>query len=148
MARKGIPNFKPSAELRKQVRTYAAVGLTHEQMVLLIPHAGAPISIDTLTRHFADELVAGKAQAIAQLGGRLYQIGMGQIAESSVADQSRAIMFYLKTQAGWRETDRVEIDDLREDRELDDAQLASRIDALLAKGLARSKGAGKTTTKH
>lgn len=141
--KKGIPNFKPTDEQRRQVRTYAAVGLTHEQMALLVLNADQPISVDTLTAHFGPELTSGKAQAVAQLGGRLFQIGMGQIKESSVADQSRAIMFYLKTQAGWRETAELEVTLPDGDEGGDETALAARAAGLIERGLRRKK-AGET----
>jgi hypothetical protein len=104
-SRKGIPNFEATAEERKLIEMVAGVGLSQEQMCYLIERVNAdgvmvPISQDTLARHFRTELAAGKAKTIAKVAGKLVATALGAPGPQATTSQ----IFYLKTQAGWKET--------------------------------------------
>lgn len=142
MSRAGIPNFKPSDEQRKLVRQLAGVGIPHEQLRLLIKNSdGTPISGDTLTRHFADELLEGKASTIAQVAGKLVATALGQPGPQATASQ----IFFLKTQAGWRETAGVEHSFTEAEGEGADAiDVAAKVAGLIEKGRRRMRGTDET----
>lgn len=139
MSRAGVPNFEPTAKEREDVLLYSMVALTHEQMALLIRRPNAegvprPISVDTLTRHFAEELETGKAQTIAQVAGRLLRQAVGLDTRCAVQDEQRAAFFILKTKGGFRETDRLEVLPVDAEGERDDTAAAARVAGLLEKG--------------
>ena len=140
MSRKGIPNFKPSDEQRKLVKQLAGVGIPHEQMRLLVKGAdGSPISVDTLTRHFPDELEEGRVSTIAQVAGKLVATALGAPSPQATTSQ----IFFLKTQAGWRETVGVE-HALPDNEDVDALDVATKIAGLIEKGRRAAKGSGET----
>jgi hypothetical protein len=146
--------FSASEQERELVRLCASVGISHEQMALMITRPGAegepkPISTDTLVRHFGNELAVGKAKTITLIAGRLVRTALGQNGSAAVADELRAQMFYLKTQAGWREVDRQEVvfPDAGED-DTDAIAIASRIAGLIEKGRRKQlKNSGSDTVQ-
>jgi transposase len=80
---------------RQQVTVYVAVGISQEQIALLLG-----ISIDTVQRHFRTELDNGAPLANAKVAGKLFNEAM----QGNVT----CMIFWLKTRAGWREVNRVE----------------------------------------
>lgn len=96
MSNPGRPPHVPTDDGRSMVRRLAAVGARHEDIALKMG-----FSSDTLTRHYRKELDDGRIDANAVIAGTLYeQARMGNIT---------AAIFWLKTRAGWRETDRLEL---------------------------------------
>jgi len=81
----------------KQVESLAANGLTQEQIA-----AALGISESTLTKRkkentdFADAIKRGKAKGIALVTNKLM--------ESIKGGNMTGMIFFLKTQAGWKET--------------------------------------------
>lgn len=144
MSRKGIPNFVPTPEQRAQVEMYAAVGIAHVQIAMLIKGKdGQPISVDTLTRHFEAELELGLSKTVAMIAGKLVALALGQhgaAPDASAADRLRAMMFFLNTRGKWATNAIVEAP---EADDADDTATAARIAGLLEKA-ARQRGAGKT----
>ena len=145
MTRVGIPNFEATPEERKLVEMVAGVGLSHAQIVYLIERRNAdgamvPISIDTLTRHFHDELTAGKAKTIAKVAGKLVSTALGPPSAQATTSQ----IFYLKTQAGWKETVGIEVPEAT-DEGADPVALAARVAGLIEKGRRSRKDPGDTT---
>lgn len=67
---RGRPEFVPTQEQRKFVADMAGVKLTHEEIALQVinKQTGKPIAKDTLQKHFAPELAAGKAKLKALIG--------------------------------------------------------------------------------
>jgi transposase len=92
----GRPAHKPTDQSRLQVKTLAAVGIRYEDIASKLG-----ISSDTLTRHYGQELDDGRVDANAQIGRSLY--------EQAKAGNITAMIFWLKTRAGWRETHNHEI---------------------------------------
>ena len=88
---KGKPRFVATPEQRRQVEMYAAVGMTQEQIALLLE-----CSVDTLDRHFRRELDTGSLKANAKVAGTLFNKAM--------AGDVGSMVFWLKTRARWKET--------------------------------------------
>lgn len=87
---------KPDDETREQVRNYAIVGTPQEDIA-----AALGVSEKTLRKHYRDELDFAATEATANVGGALYRNAMS----GNVAAQ----IFWMKTRAGWRETERLEV---------------------------------------
>lgn len=90
------PVKAPTDEQRKYIETLAGYGLSQAQ----IGHVMG-MDIKTLVKHCPDELTVGKSKMYAQAVNALFRnIKNGKEA---------SIFFYLKTQHGWRETNRMEL---------------------------------------
>ena len=94
----GQPPFKPTDAERKQVEAMSGYGLPIEQIAILIRNG---IDADTLRKHFATELVAGKAKANSGVGRTLFQKAMG--------GDTAAMIWWSKTQMRWKEVQQHEI---------------------------------------
>lgn len=90
----GQPPFKPTDEEREQVKKFAAAGITQYQMALLVRHG---IDENTLVKHFKREIEAGRAAAHFKVGGTLYNKAVNE-------RDTTAMIWYTKTQMGWKET--------------------------------------------
>ena len=93
----GRPAFEPTDHERKQVEAMSGYGLPIEQIAVLVRDG---IDYDTLRKHFAQELISGKAKANAQVGKTLFQKVM--------AGDTTAAIWWTKTQMRWAETHRLE----------------------------------------
>ncbi len=89
----GQPPFKPTDAERKQVEALSGYGLPIEQIAILVRDG---IDGDTLRKHFAQELISGKAKANGQIGKTLFQKAM--------AGDTTAAIWWSKTQMRWSET--------------------------------------------
>ena len=89
----GRPAFQPTDAERKQVEAMSGYGLPIEQIAILVRGG---IDTDTLRKHFATELVAGKAKANSGVGRTLFQKAMG--------GDTAAMIWWSKTQMKWKET--------------------------------------------
>lgn len=122
----GRPKFVPTDVERKQVEALSGYGLPIDQIAVLVRHG---INVETLRTHFGPELISGKAKANGQIGKTLFQKAM--------SGDTTAAIWWSKTQMGWKETQRHEIDARLEcttaqDLEAARARLAMREDDLLA----------------
>jgi hypothetical protein len=88
----GRPGFQPTDAERKQVEAMSGYGLPIEQIAVLVRGS---IDTDTLRKHFAQELIAGKAKANGQVGKTLFQKAMG--------GDTTAAIWWSKTQMHWKE---------------------------------------------
>jgi hypothetical protein len=92
MARKPPPDVThvPTDALRQTVQLHTTVGTDQ-------PTIARVIGIDpkTLRKHYRDELDISKAKANATVGGALFNKAKG--------GDTSAMIFWMKTQAGWRE---------------------------------------------
>ncbi len=93
----GRPKFEPTETERKQVEALSGYGLPLDQIAVLVRKG---ISVDTLTTHFAEELISGKAKANAGVGRTLHQKAM--------AGDTTAAIWWSKTQMRWSETQKFE----------------------------------------
>lgn len=89
------PEHEPTAENRATVQLHATVGTKHEMIASIIG-----IDDKTLRKHYRDELDQSKAKANASIGGALFN--------KAKAGDTAAMIFWMKTQAGWKETAVVE----------------------------------------
>jgi hypothetical protein len=90
--------FEPTDAERKQVEAMSGYGLPIEQIAVLVRGG---IYTDTLRKHFATELVAGKAKANSGVGRTLFQKAMG--------GDTAAMIWWSKTQMRWAETQKHEV---------------------------------------
>jgi hypothetical protein len=93
---RGGPAFVPTDEHRMHIQRLKIVDTSQDAIAKILG-----ISRPTLVKHFGYELDLSKHDLLANVGAMLYQKAIG----GDVA----ACIFYLKTQAGWRETERKEI---------------------------------------
>lgn len=89
-------SHKPTEEARRQVKTLAGYGMPLEKIADLIG-----ITFKTLKKHYSTEIDLGKAEAHAFVVNSLFQ----SIKNGNVT----SMIFYLKTQLGWKETQVQEI---------------------------------------
>lgn len=94
----GRPEFEPTGAERKQVEALSGYGLPIDQIAVLVRDG---IHIDTLRKHFSNELVAGKAKANSGIGRTLFQKAMG--------GDTTAMIWWSKTQMRWTETQKHEL---------------------------------------
>lgn len=93
----GRPAFEPTDAERKQVEAMSGYGLPIEHIAVLVRDG---IDTDTLRKHFAQELISGKAKANSQVGKTLFQKAM--------AGDTTAAIWWSKTQMRWRETQQID----------------------------------------
>lgn len=91
----GRPAFKVSDDKREIVKNMSAYGMPQEHIA-----ASLGISIDTLFKYFEEELKSGKADINMKVAQCL--------VDKAVGGNVGAMIFWLKTQAGFKETTRVE----------------------------------------
>jgi hypothetical protein len=92
----GRPAFEPSDKDRLAVTTLSACGSRHETIAR---HLG--IDCKTLRKYFRKELASGREDANAMVARSLF----GQ----AIAGNTVASIFWLKTRAGWKETNAFEM---------------------------------------
>lgn len=91
--RTGRPPFKPTDADREMVTTLCKVGIPQDQIAQVI---GGGINFKTLAKHFATELREAKTIANGKVGGRLF--------DKAMEGDTSAMIWWTKTQMGWRET--------------------------------------------
>jgi len=89
----------PTDQQRKMVQSMVGFGITLEQIGKIIG-----CERDTLMRHYRDELDTGVSRANSLVAQNLFSIATSK-GQGSVA----AAIFWMKTRARWRETDRLEL---------------------------------------
>lgn len=143
MSRRGVPNFNATPAQREAVKLYAAAGIPHEHIAMLITNGdgGPSISVDTLTRHFADELAMGLSSAIGRVTATLFSFISGSVQGAMPSDRLRATMFFLNTRGKWATNANV---DAPEPDAQDEVAIAAQIAGLLERAQRRAKeAAGK-----
>ena len=93
MGLRGPKPWSPSAEQIAKIKLYAGLGMTQEQAAKLM---GKSVNGFKNSEAAKEAFELGKAEIIAKIAGKLVQ--------KALAGDSASIFFYLKTQAGWRET--------------------------------------------
>jgi len=86
----GKPPHEPDKASRQTVQMHTVVGTPQEDVARVLG-----IDPKTLRKHYRDELDLAKAKANATMGGALYNKGVG--------GDTAAMIFWMKTRAGWRE---------------------------------------------
>jgi len=95
MTIRGDQDHVPTEESRANVIKFSGAGLIQDQIAVLIG-----INDKTLRKYYRREIDLGKAKANYKIGGTLFN--------KAVDGDTTAMIFYLKTQAGWKE--KTEID--------------------------------------
>ena len=93
------PAHVPTDRTRAQVEVLAAVGTPQE---VICEQLG--ICVETLVKHYDPELKHGLAKANAKVAANLFRMATGQGREAL-----GAACFWMKTRAGWRETNVVAV---------------------------------------
>ena len=93
--------FKPDEKQRLTVSIMAACGMPQSEIArqIINPDTGKPIDEKTLARAFREDLDSGKERANALVAQSLFKKATGD-GKGAVA----AAIFWLKTQARWKET--------------------------------------------
>lgn len=84
------PSHEPTPERRQTVQMHATVGTNQETIARVLG-----IDAKTLRKHYRDELDISRAKANATIGGALFN--------KAKDGDTAAMIFWMKTQAGWRE---------------------------------------------
>lgn len=87
---------EPTEQTRKLVENLSAAGIRHEDIALYLG-----ITRPTLNRYYSDELRLGLVRANASIAQTVFN----QAKEGNTT----AAIFWLKTRAGWREIQKVEM---------------------------------------
>ena len=87
----------PTDATREMVTRFARVGTKQDDIAAVMG-----IDPKTLRKHYREELDFAATHAIEQIGGALFTKAM--------SGDTGAIIFWLKTQAGWKETSKIEGD--------------------------------------
>src|ERR1700704_3889110 len=93
------PAHKPDSTSRRQVEAMAGYGVPEADIAGVIG-----VDPKTLRKHYRDELKNGHVKANAKVAENLYRRATGEGREAVIA-----AIFWLKTRAGWRETNVHEI---------------------------------------
>lgn len=97
----GRPQFRPTADQRRQVETLSGWGIPQANICLLITGPGGqPISEHTLRKHFRAELDTGMVKANAAVIGNLWKHASKGTGSAAVT----ACIWWTKTRCGWKET--------------------------------------------
>jgi hypothetical protein len=96
--------FKPTVEQRGWVEAMIGCGMPEAEIRLLIKHpqTGEPISLETLRKYFAEEIVTGAVKAKALVGDRIVASILGR--DGGLQDDRarvRLTILYAKARMGW-----------------------------------------------
>jgi len=94
--KRGTKPHAPTEKTRQLVQLHTTVGTTQAIVADLLG-----IDDKTLRKFYREELDQSKAQANAAVGGALFN--------KAKSGDTAAMIFWMKTQAGWKETNAVEI---------------------------------------
>lgn len=89
------PLHEPTPELRHIVQLHATIGTRQDDIAAVLG-----IDPKTLRLHYRDELDLATAKANAVIGGALFN--------KAKNGDTKAMIFWMKTRAGWKETHGVE----------------------------------------
>lgn len=92
----GMPPHEPTRATRELVQLHTMVGTRQEVIADIID-----IDPKTLRKYYRKELDQSKAKANATIGGALFN--------KAKSGDTAAMIFWMKTQAGWKETNVNEI---------------------------------------
>jgi len=96
----GRPAFEPTDEQRRTVRAMVAYGVPQEQICKVIG-----VTDKTLNKHFKHEIETAAIEANSKVAQSLFRKAT---SDELVGPSVTAAIFWLKTKAGWKETDRTE----------------------------------------
>ena len=131
--------FKPTAEQRRWVEAMIGYGIPEAEIRLLIKHpqTGEAISLETLRKHFAEEIATGAVKVKALIGERIVGCILGR--DGSLGDDRarvRLATLFAKARMGWTATNRhqlvrgpIDWEDAERDLDAKLARLARRLKA-------------------
>lgn len=96
----GRPPHEPTQDKRELVKLHATIGTRQDVIADILG-----IDDKTLRKHYREELDQSAAQANAVIGGALFN--------KAKAGDTAAQIFWMKTRAGWKETNVVEHNGIR-----------------------------------
>jgi len=96
MTKRTKPSHEPTDAQRQTVQLHATVGTAQPLIAQIIG-----IDAKTLRKHYREELDVSKAKSNATIGGALFNKAKG--------GDTTAMIFWMKTQAKWRETSDVNL---------------------------------------
>lgn len=99
--KRGRPVYIPTKKTRGGVAALAAFGTPQP---IIAEHYG--ISVDTLTKYYADEISGGLPRANAKVAQSLFNRATDKTGRSG---NVVAAIFWLKARAGWREASTVNV---------------------------------------
>jgi hypothetical protein len=111
------PPHAPTDATRQTVQLHTMVGTTQADIARVLD-----IDEKTLRKYYRDELDLAKAKANATIGGALFN--------KAKTGDTAAMIFWMKTQAGWRE--RKDINHTSEDASMSPKPEISAVDAIEA----------------
>ena len=111
------PPHAPTDATRQTVQLHTMVGTTQSDIARVLD-----IDEKTLRKYYRDELDLAKAKANATIGGALFN--------KAKTGDTAAMIFWMKTQAGWRE--RTDINHTSEDASMSPKPGITAIDAIEA----------------
>ena len=94
---RGAPPHEPTPEMRELVIQHSRVG-SPQKVIMQLLDIKCP---KTLRKHYRDELDIAKYSANADVGGALYRKAMD--------GDTSAMIFWMKTRAGWSEKSSLDI---------------------------------------
>lgn len=110
MTKMGRPPHEPSKESRQLVQLHATIGTPQAVIADILGIDGK-----TLTKYYREELDQATARANAAVGGALFN--------KAKSGDTAAMIFWMKTRAGWREKLEVEQTNFNVNIKDDDANL-------------------------
>ena len=98
--------YKRSDDVAAQVSALTSFGVPQDEIAGFLG-----ISDDTLRKYYAPEIARAATDRNAKVAAFLFRSASGETIPdgASYSDCLRAAMFWLKTRAGWRETQSVEL---------------------------------------
>ena len=114
----GRPAFIPTEDQKFLVTMMSSTGIPHERQAKAIG-----VNSKTLRKCFKEELQLGRNRAHAEIAGALYKRAL----DGNVPAQ----IFYLKTQAGWREAQRLELNGSEGQNFITETERHQRLAAIL-----------------
>ena len=105
----GRATFKPTDEQRTLVERLSSLGIRIDEMPVFVAGSnGKPISEPTLNKYFKKEIANGRLKANVTVANALYR-NATESSEKFPHGNTGAQIFWLKSQAGWKDTQRVEL---------------------------------------
>ena len=133
---RGRPKYKPTEADRYTVRSMAATGFAHTSISNCLGISG--IDEKTLRKHFRHELDTAADKANAAVANKAYQMAIA-------GDPPAATFFWLKCRAGWKETDRLDLN--ANIRAIEREDIEARVSEL-EQAAELTKAGGKTVTRR
>lgn len=146
--KRGRPEFVPTDEQRKLVDQLAGYGIPEPDIAKLVtnPQTKEPISPMTLRKHFREELDTGHVRSNQQVAGALFKNATTG-TETYPGGIPTAQIFWLKTRGKgqWKDKQTIEVE--TPPSEMEEQEIDSAIERLLAKGAASKKEKNKRGSK-